>query len=107
MDEIHPQTALLRMLAVISDPVDTNSVFPGEASFDPIAESKKPPVKAIIARGVNLTTRDTSGDTALHVATKEEDCDQTFECRVRRGCGRSMGCYTGMRIRILGIMRGS
>lgn len=70
MEQSDPQGALLRMLTVTSDPVEDRAIFPGEAIFAPIEDNNKPLVKALIGRGVDLTTKDSSGDTALHLAVK-------------------------------------
>lgn len=75
LDQIHPQTALLRMLTMTSNPVDNKVEFPGAAIFEPIEDSNKPLVKALIERGIDLTTRNLSGDTALHVAVRSSEVE--------------------------------
>lgn len=67
---IDPQAALLRSLTVSSVPIPARSLFPGEAMFDPVKDSNLRLVKALIDRGVELTTINGDGDTALHVAAK-------------------------------------
>lgn len=75
MDEQHPQTALLRMLTMTSAPVDDKVVFPGGAISEPIEDSNTPLVKALIERGIDHTVRNSSGDTALHVAAKSSEVE--------------------------------
>lgn len=70
IDEQHPRTSLLRMLTMTSEPAEDKAIFPGEAIFAPIEESDMPLVKALITRGIDLTAKDPSGDTALHLAVK-------------------------------------
>lgn len=75
MDERYPQTALLRMLTMTSAPVEDKVVFPGAAIFDLIEDSNTPLVKALIQRGIDHTVRNSSGDTALHVAAESNDVE--------------------------------
>lgn len=75
LDDSDPQTALLRVLTVTAQPVVDKELFPGEAIFCPIEESNRPLVKALIRRGIDLTAKDISGDTALHLAVKAADIE--------------------------------
>lgn len=70
IEETEPQTALLRILTVTSEPAPNRSGldFPGEAMFDPVEASNAPLVKALVARGIDLTATNRDGDTALHLA---------------------------------------
>lgn len=70
LDEIDPQAALLRILTVTADPASTvdRPIFPGQAIFDPVHDQNLLLVSALVNRGVDLTTRDADGNTALHVA---------------------------------------
>lgn len=71
MDERHLQTALLRMLTMTSTPVQNKVVFPGAAIFEPIGDSNTPLVKVLI----DHTVRNSSGDTALHVAAESSQVE--------------------------------
>lgn len=51
------------------------SYIPGEAIFAPIEESDMPLVNALINRGIDLTARDATGDTALHLAVNATDVE--------------------------------
>lgn len=63
-----PQSALLRLLTITSEPNNDAPTFPGIALFDPVEESNERLVLALIDRGIDLTARNADGDTALHVA---------------------------------------
>lgn len=67
-EQSSPQAALLRVLTLSSEETADRAVFPGEALFQPVGERNCPLVVALLARGVEMTTRDEDGDTALHVA---------------------------------------
>lgn len=71
MEEHAPQAALLRALTISSERNDAAPVFAGIALFDPVETSNEPLVVALIARGVELTTKNDHGDTALHVAAQK------------------------------------
>lgn len=73
MEEIEPQTALLRALTITSERAGDKPVFPGAAMFAPIEASNEPLVEALINRGVDLTATNEHGDTALHVAAAKVD----------------------------------
>lgn len=73
MDETDPQGALLRVLTVTSEPTEDKAKFPGAAIFEPIQERNSALVTALIRRGVDLTARNTDGDTALHIAAAQVD----------------------------------
>lgn len=70
MDSTRPQAALLRLLTITAEPARSEAkiVFPGEALFDPINDRNVLLVKALLARGVDLTAVNGKGDTALHLA---------------------------------------
>lgn len=68
MDADSPQIALLRLLTIASEPNKDVPTFPGIALFDPVEASNEPLVVALIDRGIDLTTKNANGDTALHVA---------------------------------------
>lgn len=68
LEERDPQAALLRVLTVTSDRAVDKAVFPGEAIFEPIEGGNSRLVAALVDRGVDLTTRNERGDTALHLA---------------------------------------
>lgn len=63
-----PQSALLRILTITSEPDENKQIFPGEALFDLIRDCDTLLVTALINRQVDLTTRDDDGNTALHLA---------------------------------------
>lgn len=63
-----PQSALLRLLTITSEPNKDAPTFPGIALFDPVEASNEPLVLALIDRGIDITARNANGDTALHVA---------------------------------------
>lgn len=65
-----PQSALLRVLT-ITDPVGGIPIFPGEAMFEPIEHGNIPLVTALLNRRVDLTVRNSDGNTALHVAAAQ------------------------------------
>lgn len=71
LDEIDPQAALLRVLTLTSQPAEARPVFPGTALFEPVRERNEALVQALISRGVDLTARDSGGDTPLHVAAAQ------------------------------------
>lgn len=70
IEEVRPQEALLRVLTMSSDEIDPadRTLFPGEALFEPIGDRNSPLVLALLDRGVELTTKDEAGNTALHIA---------------------------------------
>lgn len=61
------QTALLRPLTTASDTRDHRPIFAGVAMFGPVEADNTALVKAL----VDLTARNSDGDTALHVAAAE------------------------------------
>lgn len=67
LEERDPQSALLRMLTMTSEPAENKAVFPGKAIFCPIEDGNTPLVKALIKRGIDLTAQDINSDTALHL----------------------------------------
>ncbi|KAL0631124.1 Ankyrin repeat and EF-hand [Maublancomyces gigas] len=70
IEEARPQAALLRVLTLSSDESSSANkpLFPGKALFQPVGERNSPLVIALLDRGVELTTKDEAGDTALHIA---------------------------------------
>lgn len=70
MENSDPQTALLRVLTITSEPAEDKRIFPGAAMFGPVSASNVALVKALVARGIDYKVRDEHGDTALHVAVK-------------------------------------
>lgn len=70
MDKVDPDSALLRLLTVTSEPVE-GAVFPGEALFRPAVASNLPLVKALMDSGVDLTATTQDDETALHLAAKQ------------------------------------
>lgn len=54
-----------------SEPNKDKPIFPGAAIFEPIEDRNLPLLKALIGRGVDLTARNSNGDTALHLAAAE------------------------------------
>lgn len=69
MDTHNPQTALLRILTITSEPATAGKpIFPGQAMFPPVEDSNEPLVTALIARRIDSTTTNHDGDTALHMA---------------------------------------
>lgn len=68
IQETHPQQALLRVLTITSAPATLKPTFPGAAMFDPVEGGNTSLVKALIERGIDLTTTNEHGNTALHVA---------------------------------------
>lgn len=73
MDPRDPQAALLRALTVTSRPSKDLPLFPGVAIFQPIEDRNPEMVAALIACGVDLTTTNGDGYTALHVAAALTD----------------------------------
>lgn len=69
LEESEPDVALLRALTITSEPPTDTALFPGEAIFNPILLRKGPLVKALVDRGIDLTTTNDDGQTALHLAT--------------------------------------
>lgn len=74
LDRVDPDSALLRLLTVTSDP-DEGAVFPGEALFCPVVANNLPLVKALMASGVDLSATNDDPETALHLAAKEGHVD--------------------------------
>lgn len=68
MEETDPQAALLRMLTLSSELDENRPVFPGGAIFEPIQDRNLLLVIALLEHGVDLTTKDNNGNTALHIA---------------------------------------
>lgn len=68
MEKTDPLAALMRVLTLSSEAVEGKPVFPGEAIFDPILDRNSPLVVALLNRGIDLTTKNEDGNTALHVA---------------------------------------
>lgn len=66
-----PHGALLRVLTMSSESNEDKPIFPGAAIFEPIEDRNLPLLKALIGRGVDLTAKDSNGDTALHLAAAE------------------------------------
>lgn len=74
LDAYDPQEALLRILTVTAESgTEQQLIFPGEALFQPIEERNSALVKALLTRGVDLSTRNENGDTALHLAAAQAD----------------------------------
>lgn len=70
LENSDPQSALLRLLTFTA-PVGEMPIFPGEALFDPIEDRNMPLVAALLKRRVDLTVKNTDGNTALHVAAAQ------------------------------------
>lgn len=70
LEKIDPEAGLLRLLTVTSVPATDRAVFPGEAIFGPIMNRNGPLVKALVERGIDLTTTNTAGQTGLYLATQ-------------------------------------
>lgn len=92
LDDTRPDEALLRMLTVTSEPATDRPVFPGEASFDPIIDRNTPLIRALIARGVDLTARK-NGDTALHVAAAQAVNSEVVAWLLEAGSDIDARCY--------------
>lgn len=75
IEQSSPQVALLRILTLSSDRTDeaNKPAFPGEALFQPVGDRNTPLVAALLDRGIDLTTKDQDGNTALHVAASQAD----------------------------------
>lgn len=71
LDTTEPQASLLRVLTITSEPAGDLPVFPGTAMFEPARDRNEALVAALIERRVDLTVRNTDGDTALHVAASQ------------------------------------
>lgn len=71
LDTTQPQASLLRVLTITSEPADDLPIFPGAAMFAPARDGNAVLVAALIERRVDLTVRNTAGDTALHVAASQ------------------------------------
>lgn len=71
LDTTQPQASLLRVLTITSEPADDLPIFPGAAMFAPARDGNEVLVAALIERRVDLTVRNTAGDTALHVAASQ------------------------------------
>lgn len=63
-----PQSALLRLLTITSERKKDVPIFPGMALFEPVEAGDEQLVLALIDRGINLTTRNANGDSALDIA---------------------------------------
>lgn len=73
MDASDPQGAHLRFLTMTLQRSENLPLFPGDALIQPIDDRNSAIVAALISRGVDLTTRDDDGNTALHVAAGKAD----------------------------------
>lgn len=70
VEKSDPNAALLQLLTLTSEPED-GPEFPGEALFGPVTDAQqKPLVEALMKAGVNLTKKNSKGETALHLAAK-------------------------------------
>lgn len=69
IEKSDPDAALLQLLTLTSEPED-GPEFPGEALFGPVISNKQPLVEAMMRAGVNLSTKNSNGETALHLAAK-------------------------------------
>lgn len=85
LDTTDPQASLLRVLTITAEPAEDLPIFPGAAMFTPARDGNEALVAALIERRVDLTVRNTAGDTALHVAASQIDNTAVAEMLLEAG----------------------